>query len=163
MAATPANVKNWIEFIAIQISNALGIPLPFEPVWTLDAPLVAYDDPDNGVIHISVGGPIQSVNSTATSGTTTLSNATDFVQPFDCTGGSVIVAMPTGVIGQRAIMVDVSGATSGTHTVTFTGSGGVKIQNPDTMTLDVSQTFTAERNFTFIRISGPLGDFWAAT
>ena len=160
---TPADVKNWIEFLTISLSNALGVPLPFEPTWTLDAPLVAYDDPNNGVTHISIGGLVQTVNATATSGTTTLANTGDFIQPFDCTAGSVIVAMPSGVVGQRAVMVDVAGTTSATHTVTFTGTGGVKVQHPDTMGLSASQTFSVERNFTFIRVTGPLGDFWAAT
>jgi hypothetical protein len=163
MAATPANVRNWIEFITVSISNALGVPLPFEPTWTLDAPLVATDDPTNGVIHIGMGGPISVVNATATSGTTVLTNSTDFYQPFDCTAGSVIVAFPSGTVGQKCLAVDVSAATSATHTITFTGTGGVKVQHPDTLALSVSQTFTSQRNFTFARVTGPLGDFWAAT
>lgn len=163
--ATPFNIRDWIKLIATQVSNALGAPLPVEPIIAFNPPLVAVDDPTNSRTQVySQGSGV--VTATATSGTTSLSGALgSLIVPFDTSAGNVTILFPTDApVGFEIMAVDVGLATTSFAHVVYSGTAGDKVQSPETMNLSTSLTITQVRNVSFVRIASTgQGNFWAAS
>lgn len=93
----------------------------------------------------------------------------DCICEFDATAGAVTIITPiTTTLGNGLEFLDVTMATSNTHTVLFKDPNGYKFQDPDTLALSVRSDggylLSTPRNITWRLTVNPLTStpFWAA-